>query len=210
MDQLVEGCIRASACGVQTYPYLGNCLDAYFTLYRSQGVAPIYDRLYACVNAAKEDCTAVSKCFRRGAACDKDSRASCDGAIATSCDLIDQRFYGIDCAQANLKCAVPTGTQKYSAACAQGTCDGSKSVTCVHGKEHHEDCSKRTYRKTACSQGSCVVSGTECTSSINRCAGAKLEACMDGNWKQFDCAAMGLGPCKPGSTIGANCSRPSI
>ena len=130
MEQLISGCLRASACGVKTYPYLGNCLDAYLDLFRSQGLAPIYDQIYACVNTAKGDCDAVTKCFRRGAACDKDSKASCDGTVAISCDLIDQRFYGVDCSHAGLKCAVPSGN-KSSAACTPGTYNNSFQNKCA-------------------------------------------------------------------------------
>ena len=276
MDQLLKGCIRASACGIKTYPYLGNCIDAYLTLYRSQGLAPAYDSIYTCVNTAKGDCDAVAKCFRRGVACDKDSKATCDGTVANSCDLIDRRLYGIDCALAGLKCGLPSGAgQQSSAICTTGPCDssfktkcdgtkllsctygvtevtecalqnmscgyygwknksyaceggttdkcstygkwtfksvceGNVLVTCQHGKKHRQDCSKLVHQKTSCNAGSCVPAGKECSSNMNRCAGAKLESCLDGKWKQFDCAALGLGDCKPGGTVGANCSRKSI
>ena len=275
MNQLIDGCIRASACGILTYPYLGNCLDAYLNLYRSQGVAPIYDALYTCVNAAKGDCDAVAKCYRRGKACDSDYKPSCNGSMAVSCDLMEKRIFELDCAIAKLKCGVPTGSSVSGAVCTPGPCDNTYSskcdgtrlytcsygvieseecaikgmgcgyygwktksyaceggstescftfgkntfkaycdsaiaVTCTHGKEHREDCAKHVHRKTSCNGGACVQAGTECTSNINRCAGGKLESCLDGKWKQFDCAALGLGPCKPGSTLGANCSKPAI
>ena len=274
MKQLIDGCIRASACGILTYPYLGNCLDAYLTLYSSQGVSAIYDRLYTCVNAAKGDCDAVAKCYRRGSACDSSYKPSCNGTMAVSCDLMEKRVFELDCALANFKCGVPTGSGVSGAVCTPGPCDNSYTtrcdgtllltcsngvieaeecadkgmgcgyygwktksyacqggsttscftygkniykpscdnaiaVTCTHGKEHREDCSKHTYRKTGCSGGACAPAGTECTSNINRCASGKLEACLDGKWQQFDCAALGLGPCKPGSTLGANCSKPT-
>lgn len=270
LDDLIDACLRASACGIKTYPRLSNCIGAYQDLYMSQGLGPIYDQLYTCVNTAKGDCTAIAKCFGQGGSCDSSYKAKCNGTVAISCDLIAKRVYEVDCADAKLKCGIKTG-QTFNASCTPGPCDtsytdtckgtmlyscssgvieirdcayegllcglggwktqtyscqgdgdrcftmgktpfkpycdGSKAVTCLHSKEHVEDCAKNTYVATKCENGTCITAGTECDSEMNRCAGAKLEACLDGKWKQFDCAALGLGSCKASSTYGANCSK---
>jgi hypothetical protein len=52
-----------------------------------------------------------------------------------------------------------------------------------------------------------VVAGSECDHSLNRCSGDRLEACIDGRWKAYDCGALGLGGCKSAGTKGANCTR---
>lgn len=267
-DELLDACIRASACGVKTYPILSNCLENYIKLHVSQGLATIYNKLHRCVNAAQGDCAAVAACYQQGKACDKDYKASCNGDVALSCDLIDGRVYQLNCADAAMKCQVKTG-QTFSASCTPGSCqagykdkceegqmlscsgdvlevklcgvegmrcgyggwktkkfgcqgetenkcssykfkaycDGSKAVTCLLSREHHDDCARHKYVSTGCKGGICVVGGAECDHNFNRCAGQKLEACLDGKWQQYDCAKLGLGPCKKSATYGANCTK---
>lgn len=271
LDELVDACIRASACGIQTYPSLRNCIAAYQNLYRSLGTAPIYDQLYACVNRARGDCTAVATCFGMGGPCDQSYKAACKGTVAVTCDLISKRVFELDCGDAGLICAIKSG-QTAQASCARATCDASfkdtcdgttalscsagvveqrkcglegqvcgdvggktvrygckgtswkctttgrfpfeplcdkgKAVTCVGGKEDEDDCAEHKLLNTACSQGQCVAAGSEC-SGVNECSGSSLRACLDGSWKTYDCAALGLGPCKAAATAGANCSDPA-
>lgn len=273
LDELVHGCVRASACGIQPYPALKDCVAAYQNLYLSLGTSPIYDTIYRCVNAAKGDCQAVAKCFGRGGACDQSYKATCNGKVAVSCDLISKRVFELDCAVAGLECVIKTG-QTAIANCARGTCDSSyqdqcegnialscgggviemrrcdelgeicgtagwktkthdckgetddkcsnfgkwtyapycdKNIahTCVGDRVHREDCSRHKLLTTACSGGQCVPAGTAC-SGVNRCNGDFLESCMDGKWIRYDCKALGLGPCKPATTHGANCSDPAM
>jgi hypothetical protein len=274
VDDVVNACIRASACGIKTYPALGNCIDAYYSLYLSQGLGAIWEKVYACVNQAQGDCDAIATCFGRGAACDNTTVASCNGAVAKSCDLLDGRLYELDCSTAGLSCALASG-QTITASCTPGTCTtssfsdqckgnllytcnagiqeitdctksgelcgkggGSKesiacegesgltchssgshafspycesgsALKCVNELLHYDVCSRHKLVKTACQDGICVVAGTACSTDNNRCSGTKLEACLDGSWKQYDCTSLGLGACKTASTYGANCSDPS-
>lgn len=271
-DELVDACLGASACDIMTYPTLTNCLEAYHKLYIPQGLGAIYNKLYRCVNAAKGDCDGVVKCYKWGKACDQGFKASCNGTVAVSCDLIGKRVYELDCGDAKLKCAIKTG-QTYEASCTTGpcpagfqdkcegkrevscsggvmemrdcevlgmgcgyggwkktykngcqgesgdkcfvwgkdtfkaSCDGSTAKSCHLSRVHKEDCTQYKLMYTACSGGQCVAAGTECSGSMNRCNGEKLEACLDGSWKAFDCAKLGFGPCKKASTYGANCSK---
>ena len=263
-EQLLHACVRAGACGIKTYPRLSDCVDAYFKLHRTQGLGPIYDKLFACVNAAKDDCDKIAVCYGRGKACDKDYKANCKGSVAVSCDLIGRRIYQLDCAHAGLSCKVDkagaatctlatcgasysnnckgdqllsctTGAveilvcaatgkicgSNYGGAGCQGnqkttcsaksfvrTCKGNIAVTCVGGRVHHDDCSKQKLQKSKCVSSQCVKAGTQCTESMNRCKGANLEACLDGSWKVFDCAKLGLGPCQASATFGAGCTDP--
>lgn len=267
-DEIVRACVATSACGIKTYPSLSSCLAGYLTLMVSQRLAPIYNKIYQCVNKTKGDCDAVAKCFQRGAACDSTYKARCDGKVAVTCDLQDKRVYKLDCAAAGMECAVKKA-YAFSAVCTPGTCYSSSgetcngtllytcvggiievrdcaatgkgcgssrkkqaicvgnqkekctyeyfvpsckkttiSTACVNGYEHYVDCAKNTELATACLDGKCVASGSECkTGAVNRCSGKQLEACLDGKWKKFDCAQMGLGDCVP-TTSSAQCGKP--
>lgn len=263
-QELLDACIRASACGVKTFPTLANCVEAYHTLYVPQGIRKIYDHIFHCVNEARGDCEEVSKCFQRGGACDSSFKARCEGTRAISCDTIDKRIYTVDCAVAGLECGVRSGSST-TASCTPGSCyssfqpackgdikqsciggvieqwdcaeegltcgpvgnkedcigeitsscgkgwfdycKGSVAYTCVNYTQHRTDCAKSRIYNTKCDQGSCVAAGTACDKDNNRCNGDKLEACLDGKWRSFDCSKLGLGPCWPGS-VGANCSKP--
>ena len=267
LAELASGCIRASACGVKTYPTLANCIDAYFDLHRSQGLGQIYDKIYRCVNAAAGDCAKTKVCFDQRGPCDSSYKASCDGKTAVSCDLIDQRVYALDCALAGMECLIRSG-QTTSASCTPGvcystfgtvcqgsrlitcvsgvsesedcavdglachsktptsavcvgeqsttcsaktfspSCAGSTAVTCVEGRVHRDDCTRYKMRHTRCEAAACVVAGSACDYALNRCAGAELEACLDGAWQRFDCLKLGLGACKPSGSA-ANCDKPS-
>jgi hypothetical protein len=267
MDKLLEACVRASACGVKTYPILGNCVEAYFTLYLQQGISQVHDQIYSCVNDAGGDCAAIATCFGQRGDCDNTFQATCEGTVAVSCDLIAQRIYAVDCAGGGLECQVKKGggatasctpgicystfgnscqgdrlltctdgvtdihdcaaeglicgsTYDKGAACIGETkekckaseftprCEGNVRITCVEGWEHREDCAGREMIASRCSGGDCAVSGTECDHALNRCAGVRLEACLDGRWVQFDCAKLGLGPCQVQGNAG-NCTPPA-
>jgi hypothetical protein len=266
--ELLDACVRASACKIKQYPSIYNCMDAYYELFVDRGQAAIYDKVFRCVNQAT-GCDAIAACFGRRGACDQSTPASCEGDVAVSCDLLDKRIYTLNCADANLFCRTRPGGDAICVAgdCAAGfetkcvddveqscggntieiedckaqgllcgkvwyldpqcrgetetkcdkefkpRCEGGKAVSCVAFREHFDDCSTRTYRKTQCVAGQCEAKSTACTpGEVNRCAGDKLEACLDGDWISVDCAAMGLGKCKLNSATGggkgANCTPP--
>ncbi len=263
-EQLLHACIRAGTCGIKTYPRLSDCVNAYYDLYLTQGLGPIYDKLFACVNAAKDDCDKIAECYGRGKACDTSYKASCKGTVAVTCDLIGHRIYQLDCAHAGLTCKVNTAGD---AVCTPGTCaagyanqckgnkllscttgaieildcsatgkvcgnnwskkecvgnqkdtcssksfsrycKGNIALTCVGGRVHYDDCSKRKLQKSKCVGGQCQKAGTQCAESMNKCDSDKLLACFDGSWKTFDCKKLGMGPCQASATYGAACTDP--
>lgn len=262
---LVDACASTSACGVTTYPILASCVDAYYDLHRPQGLGPLYASIYACVNKAGGDCDAVAACFGRRGTCSQSTKATCEGDVAVSCDLLDKRIYAFDCSAAGLRCGVPGG-QSFSASCTPGSCDSSYTqrchgqrllgcssgvitvqdclaeekfcattksgaacrgnrrqscdaksfsatclkgiaVSCEQGHQHWEDCAGNTLQHTVCKAGHCAPAGAECDHNMNRCAGDKLEVCLDGRWEAVACKQLGLGVCKPNGAF-ANCTPP--
>lgn len=127
-QELVDACLRASACKIKEYPSIFNCVDSYYELYVDRGEAAIYDGIFRCVNQAGVDCDAIADCFGRRGACDKNTAGSCEGTVAVSCDLIDKRIYTIDCAGAGLTCKERTGGD---AICTAGSCAAGFETQCV-------------------------------------------------------------------------------
>jgi hypothetical protein len=139
----------------------------------------------------------------------------CDGDRVLAC------YQGVvvveDCAIQNMTCLVDpklggaTCAGKQSEACDaqryQPSCDGSVALTCQGGRVRRHDCGLQMVDRS-CSGGSCVSSGSACTDEFNRCQGGALQACLDGSWRTFDCAALGLGSCKT-EVHGAVCGKPT-
>lgn len=150
--------------------------------------------------------------------CDASFKEQCQGSRELTCSagIIELR----ECAELGMTCGYGGGFKatygckgETSQMCFsfgkdpfKSSCDGATALTCVGGTVHKEDCKRHELLNTACTGASCVPAGTQCVSELNRCNGEKLEACMDGTWKQFDCKTLGFGPCVKGSSYGANCS----
>ncbi len=220
-EQLVQACIRAGTCGIKTYPRLSDCVDAYFNLYRTQGLGPIYDQIFACVNAAKDDCDKIAECYGRGKACDKDYKASCKGSVAVSCDLIGHRIYQLDCAQAGLGCKVNNAG---AAVCTPGTCAaGYKSVckgnwllACTTGIIEVHDCSATGkacdwhWSKKAC-VGNQKKNTCQSKSFVRYCKGDLAVTCVEGRVHADDCSKHKLqkSKCSAGECVraGTQCTE---
>lgn len=259
LSELEQACVISAACGIQARARVSNCIDYYFDVLVDVGLGPVYTSIYRCVKRAGSDCRAVAACFGETGGCSKDTfSAYCDGSKAYTCDLLDQKVYGLQCGIAGLSCApnkaelfaascicdasfsarchgnyavacqngqiettncvalgvtcvdggcsVPANAKKCSAQTFQPRCEGSVAVSCLDGKEIHADCGQRLTNRR-CEGGGCVRSGNGCTDEFNRCkANGDLEACIDGIWKTYGCASMGLGDCRP-AFYGANCAR---
>ena len=230
-DELVNACLRASACEIMTYPSLYNCVESYNNLYLPQGLGPIYNKLYRCVNLAAGDCAAIGKCFKWGAACDKDYKASCKGTVAASCDLIGGRVYELDCADAKLKCMLKSDTSSSATAyCSPGSCqtgfqdkcEGKRELSCSGNVLEMRDCQvlgmncgyggwKKTY-KNGC-QGEtgdkCFVFGKDVFK--DKCEGSVAISCHLSRQHREDCTKhkMLYTACKDGQCVaaGSQCDR---
>ena len=165
---------------------------------------------------AKMDC-AVKKGYAFAAVC---TPGTCYSTFGDSCkgDLHYTCISGVievkDCAATGKQCGkVQKGVAclgNQQASCSEyfaPDCKKSVAMQCVNGYEHHVDCAKNKLAATACKDGECISAGTACSSgAVNRCSGTQLEACLDGAWKKYDCAALGLGDCKSTGTS-AQCGK---
>lgn len=204
-NQLVRGCILATACGVKAYPRVANCVDAYYTLHRRFGHARIYDAIYYCVNQSEGSCEEVYSCFgadRLAGRCDATFKARCEGDNAVSCDLLDQRVFVSDCTAAKLKCAVKN-TETFEAACAYGSClsayaprcDEGRALTCLDGVITVEDCTAQglvcASTSTTTKAVGCVgSSSTSCSPSKTTpsCKGTVAVTCVVNKLHEEDCS----------------------
>lgn len=257
--ELEQACVISAACGIQVRARVSNCVDYYYDVLVDVGLGPVYTSLYRCVLQAGSECNKVAACFGQTGSCGKDSfQAYCDGATAYTCDLLDERVYGLQCGVAGLRCAPNAGEPfaasciceagfaprchgNYAVACQGGQidatdclalggscvdgacrvpsdapscqsssfvprCEGSVAVFCASGQQQRSDCGQRPIERR-CQAGACVRTGSECTDEFNRCTSSgDLEACIDGQWKIFGCAQLGLGDCRT-AFYGANCAR---
>ena len=198
--EITKACVATSACGIKTYPSVSSCLSGYVNLLISQRLAPIYNKIYQCVNKAG-DCDAVATCFQRGKACDKDYKATCDGKTAVTCDLQDKRVYKIDCAAAGMECAVKKA-YAFSAVCTPGTCysssgetcNGTLLYTCVGGIIEVRDCDAtgKGCGSTKKSNASCLGNQKETCNYeyfVPSCKKTSIATdCVNGREHYVDCA----------------------
>ncbi len=201
MQELLDACVRASACGVKTYPILGNCIEAYHNLYLPQGISPIYDTIYKCVNAAKGDCSAVIKCFGKRSDCDNTYKDRCEGTVAVSCDLIAKTVYAVECADANMVCEIKQDGSRDSATCTPGkcystfgnSCSGSRKLNCTGGLTEVYECSvdELVCGSTSDSSGECIgATSSKCyvKKYTPTCKGTKRVTCVHGRESEYDCS----------------------
>ena len=184
---VTQGCIKSTACNVKAYPRLSDCLDGYNNLHIPIGLGSVYDGIYDCVDKAA-DCAAVQACHGAGQSCDNTFQASCSGGQALYCDLIEHKSYRFDCSEHGLGCEIkPAGGFAFDA-------------TCTGGSTSHDKA------KLDCGGGLCKSTGQSCVSGneFDRCAGDRLEACVDDKWVSIDCSKLGLGPCQS-AQYGAAC-----
>jgi len=194
-DDLVQGCIAATGCGVKAYPRVKNCVEAYYTLHRRFGMAPLYDRIYHCVKEASGHCRAVFTCFganKDAGSCDASFHARCSGGYAVSCDLLDRRVFAFDCEAVGLKCQVKN-TQSFEANCSMGgcssgyapRCEGDRVLTCRDGVIEVEDCKAMGLMcgNNGLGKPACVgSSGKSCQISTYKasCTGSEAHTCEVG------------------------------
>ncbi|MFH1132225.1 MAG: hypothetical protein V1754_12885 [Pseudomonadota bacterium] len=204
-NDLLNACLRSNTCGLKAYPRISDCIDAYYNLYRDFSIGAIYSQIYKCINAAQGDCDAASSCFgvsRSAESCDKKYQAQCDGEKALTCDLIDKKIYGFECANANLRCNVKPDFP-FEAICVGEPCDasfgrrcdGNVLITCENGSVLTQDCSSKGQICSSVPWGNCAFpKDTACdpSSFAPHCDGTVAITCRSvekGGWVyKLDCA----------------------
>jgi hypothetical protein len=131
-----------------------------------------------CANRATS-CQAIEDCYGAVSSCTSSFTARCEDGKAVYCDLIDHVAYTYDCAAAGMTCQIDP-QNPWTATCeGPGTPDGTISTA------------------VRCDGGVCHKTDEACTVGVmNRCLGEALQACLEGVWVTYDCAKLGLGPCK--------------
>jgi hypothetical protein len=144
--------------------------------------------------------------------CTPGSPPTCDASRQLTChsngiiEVVDCGSQGLSCGISNITgLAECVGESKD--ACKLETyapsCDANRAVTCVHGWLHYQDCSQFKHR-SACIDGACTIAYSLCKDELDRCEEDKLQICFDGRWVTYDCAELGLGPCREADN-GAAC-----
>lgn len=216
-NELVRGCIAATACGVKAYPRVSDCVEAYYNLHIKHGVSRLYDAKYQCVILANGDCDEVARCMgtnRMAGRCDGTFKARCDGQNSVSCDLLDKRVFVSDCTSASMTCTL-SKTQTFDAPCGLGTCltgykprcDEGRALKCVDGVITVEDCKAQnmlcgvtTSKTNGCvgnSSSTCVLGKYK-----DKCEGNKALLCIEGKVHKVDCASRIFNKrCKAGECV---------
>lgn len=213
-DELVNACARTSACKISAYPAVYSCVEAYFKLHLPQGLGPLYDSLYRCVNAAAGDCEAMVKCYGGRGSCDNKYKATCEGSKAVSCDLLDKRVYVFDCTRAEMSCGIMSN-QTVAASCTPGACasgypsrcEGDRLLTCTADIVEVQDCRALGM---FCYQGDTgpVCRGNRrqtCASFKATCLKNVAVTCVGGKQHWSDCSALApmTSLCKAGACVPA-------
>lgn len=224
-DELVRGCVAATACRVKAYPRVADCVNAYYNLHRRFGLAPLYDQIYHCVLEADGDCDDVFTCFgahRNAGACDSSFKAVCDESRALSCDLLDRRVFSYDCGAVGLSCSVKD-SESFEALCAAGSCKSSfttrceegRVLSCIDGVIEVDDCKARglVCGKDKNGRLDCQGAGKEScdvTSAYKpKCQGTVAYRCVGNKVHSEDCAQRTFNRrCKDGVCVpsGSACS----
>ncbi len=132
---LIKACIRATACDIQPYPTVSNCLSYYEDIIKRSDMNAVYFQIYTCVNRAV-NCAAMRACFGAGPPCGKDYQARCDDGNAHTCDLLDDVSYTFDCAAVGLSCALDP-QHSHAATCQGNASSGSTLSTKVNCGDGH-------------------------------------------------------------------------
>ena len=180
-NTLFIACLRSTACGVQAYSNVSNCVDGYVTLVHPQGRGPALDKIMGCV-AGAGTCDQVKACYGEGAACTSGYKASCAGGKAQFCDLISHKTYIYDCGGTGLQCQVD-GANGFAATCTGPPTSPGFPTT------------------AACGDDLCSETGEACDgNAYDSCSGDKLKACLNKAWVLFDCKSLGLSACYTSSS----------
>ena len=182
-DDVASACVRAAACDIKVGVRTRDCIDYFRTTLTQLGLAPLYAAIYRCVNRAS-GCKAIGLCFGQGPPCGASFDERCEGDVAITCDLQDQRIYQLDCASVGQRCAKT-----------------SQGVTCI------EQGQGELLADLSCDGDNCNVQSEACNSdALDRCIGDDVESCLQGQWVRFHCASLGLGGCQTQSAGFGRCT----
>jgi hypothetical protein len=202
-DQLIEACVRLSACEVDRKPEIKKCLD---NLERVSGLGQrdLYWTMLDCVNKGKGDCKIIRECMGfagRPQACDNASyKPRCDGNVAYNCDLrvTGGWEWGLDCSLGGLTCAVKKTGTTVAATCGAGECDTKykgnctdrKLYKCVGGAIEINDCLSQQLQCRDPKVENCEGTGRSCAKITPYCSGSVLHSCTYGYESEIDCSKL--------------------
>ena len=203
-NELVRGCIMATACGVKAYSRVSDCVKAYYTLHLKHGLGRMYDAKYQCVIKAEGDCDEVARCMGTNllaGRCDSTFKARCDDKSSVSCDLVDKRVFVLECTHAGLECTLGSG-KTFDAPCGLGAClsayktrcEDGRALSCVNGVITVEDCKAQNMScgvNAGKTKGCIGNTTTSCVSGryTEKCEGTKALSCKGGKVNKVDCAS---------------------
>lgn len=185
----VRACIRSVACEIKSYPQVAHCLDD-LRVRISPAMRAVLASIYHCVNSART-CDEVQSCYGMKDQCDQTFVASCDGQLATTCDLITHNQFQYDCGAVGSSCAIDE-EHTFSA-----ECEGDPTIM-----------DYLTIFVAECTDEACQI-GDACEEvNLSSCDGDRLQICLDGRWVSYDCGALHLGPCQMKGNDWGSCTSP--
>jgi hypothetical protein len=145
----------------------------------------------------------------------------CKGSHIMSCDLFRKAEQSVDCAavypggtcgvaDSQLQCVPATpDTCTTKTAGVPYACSGNSLLGCYRLLPSKLDCGPIDSTCGPSGLGfDCVPHAQDCTSkSPDRCNGAALSICVDGRYRDVDCASLGLGACRT-TKDGVACGPP--
>jgi hypothetical protein len=204
-DDLVEACVRLSACNVERHPRLRDCILSYHNLSVELGLKKLYQRLYHCVNQGEGSCKVIRECVGyagKPVSCDANYQEKCEGNVAYKCDLLVENGWEqqLDCSQGGLTCGTKdTGAGRMAAVCSPGACNktlfepmcqDNQLFSCVGGAIEIEDCGAKQLQCRDPSIAKCEGTGRSCRDSPDICKDHKIIRCVEGYLSEIDCTKM--------------------
>jgi hypothetical protein len=207
-DQLLEACVRLSACEIERHPFLRDCANNFYDRYAAYGQGTLFQNLFVCANQGGWSCKAIRECFGfagRPKACDKSYPTECRGEVAYACDLVRRENgeegweQALDCRNGGLRCAVKeTGTTRV-AVCGGGACDSAAAkpecrdrrlLNCIGGALEINDCPAQQLQCRDPFVAGCEGTGRSCAATKAICKGSVLTKCQHGYLQEIDCAKL--------------------
>jgi hypothetical protein len=145
-----------------------------------------------------------------GRVCGADQSWRCDGNRFVGCGTsYDCATYapGYSCRPQPQNALAATLCYPSGPRCASSVCNGSLFDQCWSGEVVRVDCAVfASHCATDASGPRCLPDASDCGGDEpNRCDGNLLQQCVNGRWRDFECATIGLVGCQP-TRDGARCA----